>query len=130
MKLVFIYALSWIGMVILAILNGTLREKGYKKFMGELPAHQLSTLIGIILFGVYIWFLTGMFPIASSEQALVIGGMWLAMTILFEFVFGHYVMHHSWGKLFYDYNLLKGRVWILILIWTTIAPYLFYRMRN
>jgi hypothetical protein len=130
MKLVFIYALCWIGMVILAILNGALREKGYRKFMNELSAHQLSTIIGIILFGAYIWFLTGMFPIASSEQAFIIGGMWLVLTILFEFIFGHYVMHHPWSKLFHDYDIFKGRVWILILIWTTIAPYLFYRIRN
>lgn len=117
-------------MVILAILNGTLREKGYKNFMGELSAHQLSTFIGLILFAVYIWFLTGIFQIGSSAKALAIGGMWLVMTILFEFVFGHFVMHHPWRKLFNDYNIFKGRVWILVLIWTTVAPYLFYRVRN
>jgi hypothetical protein len=36
-------------MVILAILNGVVREKVYDKFMCELTAHQLSILAGIIL---------------------------------------------------------------------------------
>lgn len=130
MKIVFIYAAGWIGLVFLAIVNGAIREKTYGKIMPELAAHQLSTLTGLILLGVCIWVLTGWFKIESSQQALLIGGMWLIMTIAFEFVFGHYVMGHSWENLLSDYNLLKGRIWLLMLIGTTVAPYLFYRIRS
>jgi hypothetical protein len=130
MKIVLIYSVSWLGMVILAILNGTIREKAYGKLMGELTAHQLSTLAGLILFGVYIWMLTGLFRIESSRQALLIGSIWLLMTVVFEFVFGHYVMGHPWDKLLNDYNILKGRVWSLMLIWTFVAPYICYRLRS
>ena len=130
MKNVLIYALSWIGMVAIAILNGVVREKAYGQFMGELHAHQLSTLIGLLLFGAYIWILTGTFPIESSTQALTIGGIWLIMTIIFEFVFGHFVMGHTWSRLFHDYSILKGRLWSLVLIWTAAAPYVFYRIRS
>jgi len=129
LKTILIYTGAWLGLVILAIINGTLREKAYGQFMDELTAHQLSTAIGLILFSSYIWFLTGKFRIESSKQAISIGGMWLCMTVLFEFVFGHYVMGHSWNRLFHDYNLLKGRIWILILIWTASAPYVFYQIR-
>ncbi len=117
-------------MLVLAILNGAIREKLYGQFMRELSAHQLWTLIGIILFGAYTWILTGVWRIESPKQALVIGGMWLIMTIIFEFIFGHYVMGHPWGKLFDDYNLLRGRVWVLVLIWTSVAPYIFNRIRS
>jgi len=130
MKIVLKYSVSWLGMVILAILNGTIREKAYGKLMGELTAHQLSTLAGLILFGVYIWMLTGLFRIESSRQALLIGSIWLLMTVVFEFVFGHYVMGHPWDKLLNDYNILKGRVWSLMLIWTFVAPYICYRLRS
>jgi hypothetical protein len=116
-------------MVILAILNGAIREKAYGQFMRELSAHQLSSFTGLVLFGVYIWVLTGLFRIESSRQALLIGGMWLIMTVVFEFIFGHFVMGHPLNKLFNDYNILKGRVWSLVLIWTAVAPYLFYRIR-
>jgi hypothetical protein len=117
-------------MVILAILNGAVREKVYGRFMSELSAHQLSTFTGLILFGFYIWILTGVCRIESSSQALMIGGLWLAMTILFEFVFGHFIMRHPWRKLLHDYNVLKGRLWLLMLIWIAIAPYVFYRVRS
>jgi hypothetical protein len=130
MKNLSAYALSWIGMVAIAILNGAIREKAYGPFMGELPAHQLSTFIIILLFGAYIWVLTGTYPIESPTQALIIGVMWLVMTVIFEFVFGHFVMGHPWSRLLQDYNLFKGRVWSLVLIWASVAPYLFYRIRS
>jgi uncharacterized membrane protein YkgB len=129
MKIIFIYTASWMGMMIIAILNGVLREKEYNRFMRELSTHQLSALIGVILIGAYIWVLTGVCRIESSRQALVIGGMWLMMTVAFEFLFGHYVIGHPWSRLFQDYNLLKGRLWPVVLIWTAVAPYLFYRIR-
>ncbi len=130
MRIVLIYAGGWVGLVILAILNGALREKIYGRFLSELSAHQLSTFIGLSLFAAYVWLLTGVCRIASSGQALVIGAMWLVITIVFEFVFGHYVMSHPWSKLWRDYNLLQGRLWVLVLIWTAVAPYVFYRIRS
>ena len=54
MKNMLIYALSWIGMVAIAVLNGVVREKLYGQYLGELHAHQLSTFIGIVLFGFYM----------------------------------------------------------------------------
>jgi len=107
MKTTLIYIASWPGMVSLAILNGLIREKVYGPSMSELSAHQLSSLIAIILFGLYIYGMTVLFAIRSGGQALLIGGIW-----------------------FVDYNLLAGRVWLLVLLWTTIAPYLFFRLRT
>jgi hypothetical protein len=130
MNIVVKYTAGWIGLVVLAIVNGAIREKGYGPLMTELSAHQSSTVIGLGLFGLYIWILTGFWRIESARQAFVIGGTWLILTIVFEFFFGHYVMGHSWSKLFHDYNLLKGRIWVLVLIWTAVAPYVFYRLRS
>jgi hypothetical protein len=130
MKIIGIYAVSWLGMVVLAILNGAVREKLYRPWMSELSAHQVSTVVGICLFGVYIWLLTGFWRIESSVQAWGIGIMWLVMTVAFEFLFGHFVMGHPWGKLFQDYNLLRGRLWPLVLAWTAIAPFVFFRIRS
>jgi len=32
--------------------------------------------------------------------------------------------------LFQDYNLLAGRVWLLVLVWTTVLPTLLYKFRS
>jgi hypothetical protein len=61
---------------------------------------------------------------------VAIGLIWLGMTVVFEFGFGHFVMGHPWKKLFNDYNILEGRVWALVLIWITIAPLVFTKLRS
>ncbi len=129
MKTILIYICAWLGMVVLAIANGIMRNNTYGHSMSALAAHQLSTIILILLFGIYVFILTGQFRIQSAAEAFVIGGSWLLMTVIFEFIFGHYVAGHSWGRLLQDYNILNGRIWVLILIWTFIAPYVFYRLR-
>lgn len=129
MKTILIYIFAWLGMVVIAVANGIVREKLYSQAMSELSAHQLSTLIAIILLGIYIFVLTIVFQIQSAKQAFTIGGIWMIMTVIFEFVFGHFVAGHAWTTLFMDYDILRGRVWVLVLIWTFVAPYLFYRLR-
>jgi hypothetical protein len=63
----------------------------------------------------------------SPQQSLTVGFIWLGLTVAFEFIFGHYVVGHSWSELLTDYNILTGRLWIVVLIWITIAPLVFYR---
>jgi len=130
MGTVLFYALCWIGMALLGVINGILREKTYGKRLSELRAPQLSTLIAIVLFGFYIWTLTCIRPLQSGSQALTVGIMWFGMTVLFEFVFGHYVAGHSWGRLLRDYNLSKGRLWSLVLIFVTLSPYVIHQIRK
>jgi hypothetical protein len=122
------YFLAWFPMVLIGILNGVFRQAGYARFMGELTAHQVSTFTGVALVGLYVWFTASRWPIESAGQALLIGGMWLTLTVGFEFLFGHFVMGHSWSRLFHDYNLLKGRLWSLFLIWVAVSPCVFFKI--
>ena len=124
------YTVSWIGMVIIAIMNGVIRDAVYGKSLGELTAHQISTFTLIVLSGLYLWLLGLAWNITSPGQAITIGLIWLALTVAFEFLFGHYVVKHPWDRLIHDYNILKGRIWILVLIWITIAPYVFHKFRS
>jgi hypothetical protein len=78
--------------------------------MSELRAHQVSTVTGVLLFGVYIWVLIRLWRPESVEQAIAIGLVWLGMTVAFEFLFGRYVAKRSWRDLLHDYNFLAGRV--------------------
>ena len=122
------YLLAWLGLPVIGIVNGAIRQFLYRDALGDLTAHQLSTVTGILLFGLYIWLLSRWWPLPSARAAITVGLLWLALTIGFEFIFGHYVVGNSWERLLADYNLLAGRVWVLVLIWITIAPYVFYRL--
>ncbi|RSK40414.1 hypothetical protein [Mangrovimonas spongiae] len=124
------YFFAWFPMVLIAIINGLFREKVIANKLNELQAHQLSTLSMIIFFGIYVWVLFKIFKPESTNQTLLIGLLWLVLTVIFEFLFGHYVVGHPWNKLLLDYNILKGRVWPLFLIWITISPYVIYHLQK
>lgn len=124
------YFLAWFPMILVAIINGLFREKFIVNYVSELRAHQLSTVSMILLFGGYVWTLFKIWMPSSVNQTIQIGLLWLVLTVLFEFLFGHYVAKHSWSKLLHDYNLLEGRVWVLVLIWITVAPYIVYQLQK
>ena len=123
------YALLWFPMLAIAIVNGALRDLWYKSFLGELMAHQLSTITLILFFGLFIGLVFLKYPPSSSLQAILIGIMWVVMTLAFEFGFGLW-RGNSWNKLLQDYNFIEGRLWIFIPLWVMVAPYLFYRWKQ
>jgi hypothetical protein len=124
------YVVAWVPMVLIAIANGALRHAWYGRYVGELQAHQISTASGILLFGAYIWIIIAVWRPESSRQALAVGLLWLGLTVVFEFVFGHYVAGHPWSRLLHDYNLVAGRVWVIVLLFVTVAPYGIYRLQR
>ncbi len=117
------YFLLWFPMLIIAIANGGARE-WYKKFTGELVGRQLSTLLLILLFGIYIFWVVALFPPKSDQEAWTIGILWLFLTLCFEFGFGRF-RGNSWRQLIAEYDISRGKLWILIPIWIVVAPYLF-----
>ena len=124
MSKLLIYGLGvWVLFVVLAIINAGIREGVYKPILGDLRAHQISSFIFIsIIFFVTFIFLKVVDVQSSTTEYWYLGFMWLFLTIVFEFIFGHFVMGNSWNKLFADYNILAGRLWGLVLIPTAIAP--------
>ncbi|HKL52656.1 MAG TPA: hypothetical protein VJ902_01755 [Wenzhouxiangellaceae bacterium] len=120
------YLLCWFLLAIVGIVNGVLREKTYGRLVSELTAHQVSTATFIVFTGVLVWGVSRTWPLDSAAQAWLVGVLWVTATVAFEFGFGRYVIGHSWQQLRRDYNLLKGRLWLLALIWLLVMPYLFH----
>lgn len=113
----------WLLFVPIAILNGILREFTYKNFIGDLGAHQLSTVIAISSFLTLSYYLLKK-NISEVNIAVLLnmGLLLVILTILFEFGFGHYIDKASWEKLLKDYNFSEGRVWGLFLITELFTP--------
>lgn len=124
------YFLLWFPMVLIAFANAALRELWLRRITSELRAHQVSTLLLVLLLAVYVGIVDRIWPPSSRGQAFSIGAMWLGLTLCFEFLFGRYVSGLPWSALLQDYNLLAGRLWILVPVWIAAAPYVFHRLRD
>lgn len=119
--------LTWLGLAALAVGLGALRVLFLEPWLGEAKAHVLGTLVGCALFlAVIYWFVGHRFagrfvPKAELQgrsargRLALLGLFWTVLTIAFEFGFGRFVMGHSWQRLLTDYNLLAGRLWLLVL---------------
>jgi hypothetical protein len=121
------YLIAWFVMLLISIANGAVRDFTYGNHLDELTAHQLSTLSSVFLLGIIIWGFVRLYRPSSAQKAVFIGLLWMGLTVAFEFLFFHYVGGHSWSELFGNYNIFKGRVWVVVLTWVAIAPYLFFR---
>lgn len=119
----------WILFALLAGLNGVVREKFFIPFLGERLAPPLSgVLLSILIF--LVTYFTLPFLGISGRSSWMIGAMWLSLTVLFEFGFGHYMMGKSWGELTEAYKPHKGNQWLLVLVTIFIAPYLASRLKG
>ncbi len=125
----------WLLFTPIAILNGIIRNLVYQHYVGELTAHQISTLTGSVAFFLLCYLiLNNTVKDLSSLTLIKIGTLWVLMTIIFEFGFGHIIDGASWIRLLNDYNIFKGRIWLLFLITMFLTPLLvknlYHKMSN
>jgi hypothetical protein len=121
-----IHVAAWLPMAAIAIANGATRDLVYGRRLSDLRAHQVSTLTALVLLGLFMAALFAWRPLGSLGGALVLGLVWLGLTLAFELLFGHYVAGHPWRRLLADYDLSAGRVWIAIPLWMVLGPALLY----
>jgi hypothetical protein len=79
---------------------------------------------------MYVWMLVRIWRPELPGEALASSLMWLGLTIAFELLCRHYVVWQCWSRLRHEYNVCTGRVWLVVPIWVTVAPYAFYRLQK
>lgn len=119
----------WLVLLVLAVLNGGFREALLVPHLGPAVGHVLSTIMLCVLIVAATWLAVPWMAPPTAPAALAIGAFWVAMTLAFEFLAGHYLFRKPWPVLVADYNLLRGRVWVLVPLVTLLAPLWAWRLR-
>ena len=115
----------WAVLVVFAIVNGVFRQSVLLPRLGQTIGRALSSIIlSVLILTVSYVFLMCTDVAGSDADLWFMGVVWLSLTVLFEFGFGHFLMKRSWSALLEDYDVFKGRIWVLVLIVTLMAPYL------
>ena len=123
------YSLLWLPMILIAFANAAVREMIFIKYFNELSAHQLSTLSLILMCSIYLWCIFPQLKIISSGEAIFVGGVWMLLTVIFEFALGR-LTGKSWSFLLRDYDLMNGHIWPLFLLSLFLLPFLFFVART
>ena len=115
--------LAWLLLFVVMFANGAIRVLVLQPQLGEGRARQVASLSGVALVLIVSWLFVRVSPEARSAHFWWVGVAWLIATVAFEFLFGHFVSGLSWHELLADYNILRGRLWSLILISVCLGPW-------
>ena len=114
--------LVWFCMLVLAFINGALREIIMKSFFGleEPLANQLSCLSGVFLLSTFMFIFWKYLRVRKLSQSCTIGLYWFLATMIFEtFILNRKL---SWADILQTYNVFEGQYWALVLLWIGVMP--------
>lgn len=122
--------LVWMLIVPVAIANGMLRELLLVPTLGEPAARAISSLtLATAVVLVARMSLARIGP-ATLSAAWTVGLIWLALTLAFEFLAGHYLFGAPWQALLAEYNVAAGRLWIVVLVAALVSPPMMFRVAH
>ena len=120
----------WCLLLVLAVANGGLRDTWLSPALGDTAGRAISSVLLSLLILIATWLTIRWIGPTTAGQAVAVGAVWVALTLAFEFGAGHYGFRKSWAELLADYDLRRGRIWVLVLLTTFVAPLLTFTRRG
>jgi hypothetical protein len=77
--------------------TGALREAVLTR-LGDTVGRQLSTALLLVLFAGWFWFLHRRWPLSTARQALLVGSLWLVVTLALETFMGRLLGDRPWSQ--------------------------------
>ena len=122
--------LLWLLFIPLAILNGASRDLLLTPALGDAMGQALSSVtLSVLILCVTMLFIRRI-GVNTLTWLLIIGSFWLVLTVLFELSFFLLVMGHPMDELLGEYDLFRGRLWLMVLATVLFAPLLAARIRK
>ncbi len=113
----------WLLILVCAILNGAFRERFLVLKFGSVSAFVASGLLLSLCIVVLSALLVPWFGQLLTSGYLLLGLLWLGLTLVFEFGFG-LLQQRTWSQLLDAYTFQGGNLWPLVLVVTILGPLL------
>ncbi|QQO07744.1 hypothetical protein [Breznakiella homolactica] len=121
--------LLWLTIIPLAILNGALRQFVLDPLLGMTYAKPVSGLIlCALIFFVSFLFIPRLGKGTGKTYGLM-GFVWAFLTVIFETVLG-LALGSSFSEIIGAYNITTGNLWLAVVLFTGIAPWLTAKIRR
>ena len=120
---------AWMLIMLLESVHGALREIFIAPQIGDLHARQLGVLVGSGIVFAVAWILIRWIGVRDRQRLLLVGALWVALTLCFEIALGR-AIGASWERILSDYNPLRGGFMVLGLAFMWVAPLLAARSRS
>jgi hypothetical protein len=123
-------AALWLVLLGVAIGNAAIRELMLNPTLGAEIALPASGLLLALLILVFALVTLPLFGARDAAGYLLVGAVWLVLTLSFELVLGHLVMGKSWGEIARVLDPRTGNLFLLALVSALISPWLAARLRG
>ncbi len=120
----------WLLMVVVAIVNGLMRDKLLTPTIGSNYSLPLSGAFLSIFVFLVAYFTIAFFGNLSESTYFVIGVFWVTLTLAFEYLFGHYVGGKSWEEINQVFDISKGDLFILVLVVSAVSPWVSAKLKG
>lgn len=119
----------WILILVFAVLNGILREGAFLPEFGRPAGFILSgILLSCVIFAV-AYLSMRWIAADGAKQLLLVGFLWLTLTLAFEFSFG-LARGVGLNEILAAYSFKDGNIWPVVLFVTFFAPLLTAKFRH
>jgi hypothetical protein len=123
-------SLAWFLIMLLAIANGIAREALLEPALGPAIALPLSGILLALIILLASWLLVPWFGRARASAWIAIGLLWVVLTLLFEYLFGHFVAGMPWAEISRVFDVTSGNLFSLALLSAALSPWLAARLRG
>lgn len=118
----------WVGIMAVETVHGTLRGLFLEPAIGAFRARQVSVFTASVLIFAITWATVRWIGAENERQLLNIGGAWVVLTPAFEVSLG-LALGLGWARILEDYDMAKGGLMPLGLLFMSFAPWLAARQR-
>jgi hypothetical protein len=112
----------WLILICAEIIHGILRAIVLVPIVGKFRSNQIGVFTGSAIILGIAYLTIRWIGAKQTNELLLVGLVWLLLTVAFEVLFGRFVVRLTWERVFADYNLSKGGLMPLGLLMLFFSP--------
>jgi hypothetical protein len=120
----------WLVIMCVEFIHGVLRAMYLAPLVGDFQARRISVLLGSLLILTIAYLFVLWIRAETTRSLIVVGLVWLVLTLSFELSFGRFVVGLSRQRIASDYDVLHGGLLPFGLIVLTLSPLIAAKVRG
>jgi len=121
---------AWLVLIGAESAHGILRTALLAPRIGDFEARQVAVFTGSLLILAISYLLVPWIHATRNRELVLVGLLWLTLTLFFEVGVGHFVLNTSWESLASDYEIWRGGLMPIGLVFLVLAPLIAAKLRH
>lgn len=120
--------LVWVGIAAAEVLHGILRVRYLNPRVGDHRARQIAVFTGCLIILAIAWAMRPWIGADTMGEQFMVGAVWFACMLAFDVLFGRFAMRFPWRRIAVDFDLRKGGLLGVGMLFLLLAPWIAARL--